>query len=186
MEGEFITIARIAKVQGRRGEVAADIHTDFPEQFAGRSRLFVCLPGGRRELHVQGHWIHKGRIVLKFQGIDEISHAEALVGAELQVPRTERVDLRGSAAYLSDLAGCLVLADNRQIGRVSAVVFGTGEAPLLVVDSDGRELLLPFAQEYLQRMDLVAKRIEMSLPEGMLDLDAPLTEEEKRQQRKQS
>ena len=186
MDDEFITIARIAKVQGRRGEVAADLHTDFPERFEERRRLFALTSSGRRELHVEEHWAHKGRIVLKFAGVDSISDAEPLVGAELQVPRNERVDLGSDGTYQSDLLGCAVVADGREIGRVTDVQFGTGEAPLLVVDSAGREVLLPFAAEYIQRMDLPAKRIEMSLPEGMLELDAPLTEEEKRQQREQS
>ena len=190
MDDEFITIARIAKVQGRRGEVAADIHTDFPERFEERRHLFALTSGGRRELHVQEHWMHKGRVVLKFAGVDSISDAEALVGAELQVSRGERVDVGTAGAYLSDLAGCTVVADGREIGRVTDVQFGTGEAPLLVInsggDAGGRELLIPFAAEYIQRMDLAGKRIEMALPEGMLDLDAPLSEEEKREQREQS
>ena len=70
MEEEFITIARVAKVQGRRGEVAADIHTDFPERFAERKRLFALTSSGRREVHVEEHWEHKGRIVFKFAGVD--------------------------------------------------------------------------------------------------------------------
>lgn len=186
MQDEFITIARVAKVQGRRGEVAADICTDFPERFAERKRLFALTSSGRRELHVEEHWAHKGRVVFKFVGVDSISDAEALVGAELQVPRDERVEIGAAGAYLSDLVGCTVLDNGREIGRVIDVQFGTGEAPLLVVDSAGRELLIPLAAEYIQRMDTVAKRIEMSLPEGMLELDAPLTEEEKREQREQS
>ncbi|MGZ5744521.1 MAG: ribosome maturation factor RimM, partial [Burkholderiales bacterium] len=99
MDDEFITIARIAKVQGRRGEVAADLHTDFPERFEERRRLFALTSSGRRELHVEEHWAHKGRIVLKFAGVDSISDAEALVGAELQVPRNERVDLGAAGTY---------------------------------------------------------------------------------------
>jgi len=186
LDDEFITIARIAKVQGRRGEVAADIHTDFPERFEERRRLLALTSSSRRELQVEEHWMHQGRVVLKFAGVDSISDAEALVGAELQVPRVERVDLGSDGAYLSDLRECIVVADGQEIGRVTDVQFGSGEAPLLVVASAGRELLIPFAAEYIRRMDLAAKRIEMSLPEGMLQLDAPLSEEEKREQREQS
>ncbi|MBV9610304.1 MAG: 16S rRNA processing protein RimM [Acidobacteria bacterium] len=189
MDDDFITIARVAKVQGRRGEVAADNHTDFPERFEERRRLFALTASGRRELHVDEHWMHKGRIVLKFAGIESITEAEALVGAELQVPRNERVALEAASVYLSDLVGCAVVDRDRDLGRITDVQFGTGEAPLLVVAavrSSARELLIPFAAEYIQRIDIAANRIDMALPEGMLELDAPLTEEEKREQREQS
>lgn len=78
----------------------------------------------------------------------------------------------------------------KEIGRVSDVVFGAGEAPLLVVrggeDKTSKEYMIPFAEEYIESSDLAAKRIVMVLPEGMLALDAPLnTEEKRRQQAKQ-
>lgn len=189
----------MAKPQGRHGEVAADLHTDFPELFAERKRLFALAESGvRRELTLESFWGHKGRIVLKFVGIDSISDAETLTGCEIQVPREERAELEPGEAYVSDLQGCVVavLASHadasgaKEIGRVSDVVFGAGEAPLLVVrkgeDKTGKEYMIPFAEEYIKSSDLAAKRIVMVLPEGMLDLDAPLsTEEKRRQQAKQ-
>jgi len=60
---------------------------------------------------------------------------------------------------------------------------GAGEARLLVVKAEGREWLIPFAAEYVKSFDVPGKRLEMALPQGMLELDAPLTEEEKREQR---
>ena len=66
---EYITLARIAKPQGRRGEVIADLFTDFPEKFAERRRLYAWdTRTARRELILEEHWLHKGRVVLKFSG----------------------------------------------------------------------------------------------------------------------
>jgi 16S rRNA processing protein RimM len=178
---EFITIARVVRTQGRKGEVATELHTDFPERFAERRRLFALTADGvRRELQLEHHWPHKGRMILKFRGVDTISTAEELVGAEIQLPRSQRVPLQGQAAYIGDLVGCTVWDGARQIGQIVDVRFGAGDAPLLVVDDRGKEYLLPFAEEYLKRVDVDARRLDMSLPEGMLDLDAPLSEEEKR------
>ncbi len=178
---EFITVARVLRAQGRKGEVAAELHTDFPERFAERKHLFALMAdGSRRELHLETFWPHKGRMILKFRGVNSISAAAELAGAEIQLPRDERVPLQGQAAYIGDLVGCAVCDGEREIGRVIDVQFGAGDAPLLVVER-GKEILIPFAQEYLKRVDVGARRIEMSLPEGMLDLDAPLTDEEKRQ-----
>ena len=131
---------------------------------------------------VEELWPHKGRVILKFAGVDSISEAEALVGCELQVPREERAPLEPGWTYISELVGCAVYDGGREIGRVSDVRFGAGEAPLLVLQGD-KEYEIPFAQAYLVKVDPAAKRIEMQLPEGLLDVNAPLTEEEKRKQK---
>ncbi len=143
--------------------------------------------GTRRQLQLENFWPHLGRMVLKFRGVDSISKAEELIGCELQIPAADRAPLGPGSAYVSDLAGCTVW-DARQeppqaVGIIADVQFGAGEAPLLVVRSKKKEFLIPFAAEYLQSLDLPARRVEMRLPEGLLDVDAPLTEEEKRRQR---
>lgn len=176
---DFITIARVVKTQGRHGEVAAELHTDFPEKFAERKRLFALdASGSRRELQLEEHWLHKSYVVLKFAGVESISEAEALVGCEIQVPREQRVEL-DAGAYVSDLIGCEVFDQGRAIGSVKDVQFGAGEAPLLVVNEGSKEILIPFAQEFIVGIDVEGKRIQMKLPVGMLDIDAPLSEEEK-------
>ncbi len=146
--------------------------------------------GTRRELQVEGCWPHRQRVVLKFTGIDSIDEAEALVGCEIQVPRAERRELESGAAYVGDLVGCEVIVtgaavggEARMIGTVADVQFGAGEAPLLVLREGKRELLIPLAQEYIRVLDVGGKRIELDLPEGMLDLDAPLSKDEKEAQK---
>jgi 16S rRNA processing protein RimM len=177
--------------------VAAEIHTDFPERFQERRRVFALTPdGSRRELQVEDAWTHKDRIILKFAGVESISQAEELAGAEIQIPRQERAELEPGAAYVSDLVGSAVFVagnagteSERELGQIAEVLFGAGEAPLLVVRERGpaaKEYLIPYAGPYLRRVDLPARRVVLSLPEGMLETDAPLSPEEKlRQHRKQ-
>ena len=177
----------MVKTQGRHGEVAADILTDFPERFAQRRLVFALdESGARRELCVESFWPHKQRLVLKFAGVDSISDAEALIGCEIQIPREQRAALTEGSAYVGDLVGCEVMAGGRAVGTVADVQFGAGEAPLLVVREGNREYLIPLAQAYLRRIDTAAQQIEMELPEGMLELDAPLSKEEKDLQKKRS
>jgi 16S rRNA processing protein RimM len=180
---EFVTVARVRKTQGRKGEVAADLYTDFPEKFAERKRLWAWLPdGSRRELRLEDHWPHKGQIVLKFAGVNSINDAEQLLGSELQIERAERAELEAGAVYISDLVGCVVTDGGREIGTVAGVDPSSGEAPNLRVMQGERELLVPFAEAYLRKLDVSGRRIEMQLPEGLLELDAPLSQEEKQQQ----
>src|SRR5580765_7611529 len=184
-EAEFVTIARVAKTQGRHGEVAATLLTDFPELFETRRKLFALGDSGRagqgsaaerRQLDLDGHWFHKGMVVLKFAGVDSISDAETLVGSEIQVPQSERATLGNDEFFVSDLVGCTVTDSGREIGRIKDVQFGSGEAPLLVVQSE-KEYLVPFAHAYIEKILLEQKRLEMKLPQGMLELDAPLNQE---------
>jgi 16S rRNA processing protein RimM len=183
--GEFITLARITKTQGRRGEVAAALLTDFPERFATRKRLFLLDKKGRRcPVELQEHWFHKGGVVLKFAGVDSISQAEELLGGEVQIPQAERVQLEDGSVYVSDLVGCMVTDGGREIGRIEDVQFGAGEAPLLVITGK-TEYLVPFAAAYIEKLDPVKKQLEMKLPAGMLELGSPLSREERVRQSKE-
>jgi 16S rRNA processing protein RimM len=193
-EAEFVTIARVAKTQGRHGEVAATLLTDFPELFETRRKLFAlgdstkqsgAAEPDRRKLELDEHWFHKGMVVLKFAGVDSISDAETLVGSEIQIPRNERAALGNDEFYVSDLIGCTVTDSGRDIGRINDVQFDSGEAPLLVIEGE-KEYLVPFAAAYIERIALEQKRLEMKLPEGLLELDAPLNQEEKQRQHKKS
>ena len=176
----------MVRTQGRRGEVAAEILSDVPGRFAIGMKL-LALPrepdGLRRGLELDELWPHKGLVVLKFGGVDSISEAETLLGCELQVPRKERSQLQAGWNYVSDLVGCSVLDQDREIGRVEDVRFGAGEAPLLMVRDAGARLVeVPFAEAYLDSVDVERKRVRMKLPEGLLEVNAPLTAEEKREQ----
>ena len=173
----------VVKTQGRHGEVAAELHSDVPERFRQGMRLSALLKNGeRREVKIEELWPHKSWLVLKFAGVETITDAEALKGAELQVPRSERAELEPGWTYLSDLIGCTVFDGGREIGPIIDVVFGAGEAPLLVVESKGQAAKLPyeipFAEAYLEKLDLDGKQVRMKLPEGMLEVNAPLAKEE--------
>jgi len=179
---EFITLARVVKTQGRHGEVAAEIHSDVPDRFAEGMKLSALNKSGdsRREVEIEDLWPHKGLLVLKFAGIDSISDAEALIGSELQVPRTERAQLERGWNYVSDLVGCAVFDHGNEIGRIEDVQLGAGEAPLLIVAVvGGKKYDVPFAEAYLESVDLPLRQVRMKLPEGMLEINSPLTAEEK-------
>jgi 16S rRNA processing protein RimM len=176
----------VVKTQGRRGEVAGEIYSDIPDRFRVGMKL-LALPqernAGRRELEVEELWPHKGLLVLKFAGVDSISEAEALVGCELQVPRSQRSNLQAGWSYVSDLVGCAVLDLGREIGIIEDVQFGAGEAASLIVRDGAAKLLeIPFAEAYLDSVDVERKQVRMKLPEGLLEVNAPLTAEEKREQ----
>ena len=182
----FTAIARILRPQGRRGEVLADLLTDFPEKFSDRRQLWLSSEAKPepRQYSLENHWLHKGRVVLKFAGIDSISSAEALSGMLVQIPTESRSELEPGAAYVSDLIGSTLfdVSQNRNVGTISDVQQGTGTAPLLIVRAADRELGIPFAEEFIVCFDPSRKLLEMRLPEGLIEVNGPLTAEEKAQQ----
>ena len=190
--GEFTWLARIRRPQGRKGEVFAELLTDFPEKFAERRRLWLLArssaevgsgPGAvtnpiavPREFELAAHWLHKGGVVLHFAGIDSISAAETLTGMIVAIPRAQRVPTGGDEAYIGDLVGCMLVdvsgKDPVPVGDIVDVDQAAGPVALLVVRGATDEVLIPFAKSYLPKIDLEARRVEMTLPEGLVDLNA--------------
>ena len=160
-----------------------ELHTDVADRFREGMKLWArAEDGSRRELQVEELWPHKSYLVLKFAGSDSISDAETLLRCELQVPGDQRAQLEPGWTYVSDLIGCTVFDGDRELGAVQDVQFGTGEAPLLLVKAGAKQFELPYADAYLKSVDLRQKQVHMALPEGLLEVNAPLTEEEKREQ----
>jgi 16S rRNA processing protein RimM len=172
----YVTLARILRPRGRRGEVAAEILTDFPERLTRFTS--VLLGDGRQEPRpcaIRACWLHNGQAIFHFEGADSINDAERFVGLEVQIPLEERMPLPGGSYYISDLVGCEVW--ERGGGKLGTVqgIQPTGEVtqgtPILEVSTSDGDLLIPLAQEICLRIDLAARRIEVVLPEGLRDLN---------------
>jgi 16S rRNA processing protein RimM len=174
---EWVIVARIVRPQGRHGEALADMLTDFPERFAERRRLFLLgAKSAPRVIELEGHWLHQGRVVFKFAGIDSINDAETLRGLEVAIPKAERAPLEEGAIYIADLIGC-ALIDSRTAASVGEIVDVDREStttPLLVIQTVAKEeALVPFARAFNPTFDAATKRLTMELPEGLLELNAP-------------
>ncbi len=169
---ELVAVARVVKVRGVRGEVAAELLTDFPERFEWLDKLVAVSPSGaRRVLALEDHWLHGGRVVLKFDGYDSPEASAELVGLELAVPESEAVELEEGEFYDWQLEGCRVeTVQGRALGTVSGLLRTGGEAPVLVVKTEaGREHLIPFAERICVEVDTEAKLIRVDAPEGLLE-----------------
>jgi 16S rRNA processing protein RimM len=180
----WVWLARIRKAQGRKGEVLAEILTDFPEKFAERKRVWLLASAGQadesaREVELRSHWLNKsqaGGVVLHFAGVDSITDEEALRGLVVAIPYSERVPLGEDEVYVGDLIGCQLVdvanKPERLVGVIEDVDREAGPVALLVVAGvgEGEEILVPFAKAYLRRIDLEGKRVEMALPEGLVEV----------------
>jgi 16S rRNA processing protein RimM len=135
------------------------------------------VPPQARPVELANHWLHKGGVVLHFSGVDSISAAEALTGLYVAIPRAERAPLAADETYIGDLIGCVLVdvagAATVNVGEIEDVDRSAGPVPLLVVRGASGEVLIPFAKSYLRKLDLEGRRVEMALPEGLVDLNAP-------------
>lgn len=176
----WVWLARIRRPQGRKGEVFADLLTDFPEKFSERKLLWLIpekSSASPRQVELIAHWTHKAGLVLHFAGVDSISEAAALTGLIVAIPRNQRAQLDEGEIYIGDLIGCSLanVAGGTPVcvGEIEDVDRSAGPAALLAVRGAEGEILIPFAQTYLRRIDLEARRVEMALPEGLVDLNGP-------------
>jgi 16S rRNA processing protein RimM len=171
-----VTLARILRPRGLRGEVAAEILTDFPQRLTKLRE--VWLAGDRsvtRRVRVQRCWLSPGRggqAIFHFADVTSIEEAEPLRGLEIQVPIEERAQLEEGNYFVSDLVGCEVweAGASTALGSVRDVEFPGGVA-LLAVDSSAGEVLVPLAAEFCLHIDVKAKRIDVKLPDGLLELN---------------
>jgi len=169
---EDVVIARILKARGIRGEVACVLETDFPGRFSSLEQVTVWMPDGARlSLKVEDHWFHNQRVILKFEGYDTMTAAQSLAGGRLVIAEADVVPLAEGQFFERQVIGSEVMTSGgRTLGLVTRVM-RTGGTDLLVLKSDdGRERLIPFADEICTDVDLAAKRITIVPPEGLLDL----------------
>ena len=194
-EQRFVTVARILRARGNKGEVAAELLTDFPERLPEIKEMFLrAESGARRGVVLREFWVdrnHPGKAVFHFEGIDSINEAERLRGLEVQIPFEQRAQVPSGSFFVTDLIGCSVfeiaataspmrsspcsLAEAPALlGKVRDVYFpGEGQpgTPLLAVDTSRGEVLVPLAEDICTTIEITARRIEVKLPEGLRDLN---------------
>ena len=192
---QFVTVARILRARGNKGEVSAELLTDFPERLKSLAQLF--LADGKSEpraIALKSFWVdrnHPSFGVFHFEGFSSINDAEKLRGHEIQISFEQRVALPAGKYFVSDLIGCAVFELPAIASAVSSSPCSLGEAPallgivrdvyfpgesqpgtpLLSVDTSAAELLIPLAEDICKEIDVVARRIEVQLPEGLRDED---------------
>jgi 16S rRNA processing protein RimM len=193
----WVAVARILRPRGNKGEVAAELLTDFPQRLTALREAFLSddrRQAEPRQVAITACWLsqnHPGQAVFHFEGCSSINDAEKLRGQDVLLPIEQRVSLPAGHYFISDLIGCSVFECSREpspvasspcsmstapalLGSVRDVQFtgeGVSGTPLLVVDAREGELLIPLAEDICTRIDTAARRIDVLLPEGLRELN---------------
>jgi 16S rRNA processing protein RimM len=194
-----VLVARILRARGNKGEVAAELLTDFPKRLTKLREVFVGPAGGQmepRQVALKNCWLsqnHRGQAVFHFEGVNSISEAEKYRGMEILLPFEQRVTIPAGQYFVSDLLGCSVFENSVATPVVASSPCSLGQAPsllgtvrdvqipgedfpgtpLLEVETSQGDLLIPLAVDICTRIDTVARRIDVVLPEGLRDLNRP-------------
>jgi 16S rRNA processing protein RimM len=168
----LISVARAVRTRGLKGEVVAELLTDFPERFEAIDELIGVAPdGSRQKFAIDDYWFQNDRVVLKLAGYDDVDKAAELVGYEFAVPETDRVQLADDEYYDWELEGCTVkVVGGVVIGKVQSVLKTGGTEILEVADEAGNERLVPLAASIVVEISTTEKTIVIDPPEGLLDL----------------
>jgi 16S rRNA processing protein RimM len=166
---ETITVGRVLRPQGIRGEVVVEVLSDVPERFAPGSRL-TGVREGKPGLTVEvvASRPHKSGAVVRFAGSEDRDQAEELRGLWLEIPRSQVPPAEPGTYYQYELVGCLCRVSGEELGRVAEVV-EDGGGLLLIVEGEGRRIPVPFVREFLREVDVAGARIDLELPPGLVE-----------------
>ena len=168
---ELVVIARAVRARGLKGEIVAELLTDFPKRFEDVQELVLVSPTGERTLvQLEDYWFQNDRVILKLADYNDVDAAKQLVGYEFAVPEEDRVSLPEDHYYDWELEGCEVKVGNEVIGKVSSVMRTGGAEILVITDEKGSDRLVPLADSIVVEIDTAAKTIVVDPPEGLLEL----------------
>lgn len=167
---ELVAVARVVRTRGLKGEVVAEILTDFPERFELLDVITAVRESGERlDLKIEKFWFQNGRVILKFDGLDSVESGETLRNVEICVPESEAVELEEGEYFDWELAGCKVETINGEVIGEVRELMRTGGTELLVVAGETKEYLIPFANAICVEVDIENKLIRVDPPEGLLE-----------------
>ncbi len=167
----MINVARILRSQGKTGEIRLRFHYISPRDCAELKSVFIGREGALKEYKVES-LLRRGKDYdLKLEGVDSLSQADKLRGLDVYLPESSLRVKGKDEFYFFQLVGCSVIGrDGRRIGRVRDIL-SVGAGDLLIVESDGKEILVPFHKSICIEVDLKSREIRIDPPDGLMDVN---------------
>lgn len=166
----LITIGRVLKTHGVKGELRIEPLTDHPGRFSGLKRVFITSPRGKElQCTVLSVRYLDGKPLISFAGYETPEKARELNGSLVQVPEEEAVPLPEGQYYWFELIGMEVESESgEKLGRITDI-FETGSNDVYVMRSGKKEIYLPATKEVIREVDRKSRRMVIHVMEGLLD-----------------
>lgn len=162
-------LGEVIKTHGLNGEVSISLEVDYPDEYQNLESVFLEQQGKLIPFFIETIQINKSRALVKFDDIDSLDEAKTIVKSKLFLPLNSLPELTPGQYYFHDLIGCEVFEENSKLGKIKEVIDLNGNQ-LLVVDFESKEMLIPLKDEILTKVDTKSKIVNVSLPNGLLDL----------------
>jgi len=164
MENDLLTIGRVLAPWGLKGDLKAEIHTDFPQRFAADRTVYV----GQLAMTVERSRLHKGNVILKLSGINSVEQVEAIKGKYIEIPRSESMPMDDDEYYQFQLIGLEVsTSKGRLLGKLERIL-STGSNDVYVVVGQDREYLIPAIEDVVEQVDVEKGTMTIEEIEGLL------------------
>ncbi len=167
---EYVEVGRVRRPHGVHGGLVVEPLSNVPGRFAPGTELVLVSADGRRQpVEVARSAPHGRRLLVSLVGYEDRDAVEPLRGAVLEVSRAATPSAPEGAFYYFELVGCECAdLDRGGLGTVSDVI-EDGGGLLLEVSDGARTLLVPFVRSFIRSVDIAGRRIELELPEGLID-----------------
>ncbi|MFO7814294.1 MAG: ribosome maturation factor RimM [Halanaerobiales bacterium] len=169
---ELITVGKIAKNQGNKGEVRVTSFTDDLRRFELLDEVVLVSPNNSEKIEkvIEDIWFHKNFVILKLAGIDDIDEALKYRNYLVKIQQNELLPLAEDEFYVDELIdSAVILPDKKKLGKVINVV-DTGGTDILIIDGVKKEYMIPMSKEYVQKIDIAEKMIYIDPVNGILEL----------------
>ncbi len=170
-KSECFALGKITKTHALKGEVILFLDVDEPEDYDSLEAIFLEIKGQLVPYIIEELQMKGRKSILKLEDIDTIEQAEPLVNAPVWLPLTALPELKGNQFYYHDVIGFEILEapSGSPVGILKAIYESTGQ-DLFAIERDGKEVLIPIVDEFIRKIDHPGRRIEVELPEGLLDI----------------
>ncbi|MEO9869908.1 ribosome maturation factor RimM [Ekhidna sp.] len=162
-------LGEVIKTHGLKGEVNIFLDVDFPNEYQKLESVFLEQQGKLIPFFIDTIQINNGKALVKFEDVDSLDEGKSLIKSKLFLPLSSLPVLNDHQYYFHELVDCEVYESSTLIGIVKNVIDLNGNQ-LLSVDMKGSEVLIPLKDEILIEVDVSSKKIDVDLPEGLLDI----------------
>ena len=170
MKNEYFYLGHITKSFGIKGQLSCYFDTDEPEKYADLDAVFIDLDGEKLPYLIEDiQYRGANTFVIKFQDVDE-EEAKSLIKAELYLPMSELPPLTGNRFYFHEVIGFKVIDEEKGDIGVCRDFIDISHHPIMQIDHEGTEILIPAIDEIFKNVDRENKQIHIAAPEGLIDV----------------
>lgn len=170
-KSECFALGKITKTHALKGEFIIFLDVDVPEYYSKLEAIFLEIKGQLVPYIIEELQVRGRKSILKLEDINSIEEAEPLVNAPVWLPLSALPELKGNQFYYHDVIGYEIhdTSSGTLIGKLKAIYESTGQ-DLFAIEADDKEVLVPIVDEFIQKIDRENQKIEVKLPEGLLDI----------------